>query len=111
MKVKEYQILFYQTATGKQPLVEWINGLKDKRTESAILSRIKRVQTGILGDCKSLKGKSVLELRIDFGPGYRVYFAFEGETIILLLCGGAKKSQDSDIERAEKYLKDYRERI
>jgi len=63
----------------------------------------------IFGDCKSLGG-GLFELRINYGPGYRLYYAMIGLTCVLLLCGGGKRKQSSDIERARDYLQDYRER-
>ncbi len=74
-----------------------------------ILARIDRVSAGNFGDCKSL-GLGLFELRIDWGPGYRVYYATVGKTCVLLLCGGANGTQQADIRRALKYLNDYRER-
>jgi len=71
--------------------------------------RVDRLATGNFGDCKSL-GRELFELRIDWGPGYRVYYALIGKTCVLLLCGGDKRKQSSDIEQALKYLKDYKER-
>jgi len=70
------------------------------------LVRIDRLSAGNFGDCKSLRG-GLFELRIDWGPGYSVYYALDGETCVLLLCGGDKRKQSSDIRRAAEYLKDY----
>jgi putative addiction module killer protein len=66
-------------------------------------------KAGNFGDCKSLRG-GLFELRIDWGPGYRVYYAMIGRTCVLLLCGGDKRKQSTDIKRAAEYLKDYLER-
>jgi putative addiction module killer protein len=76
--------------------------------------RIDRLQAGNFGDCKSLRG-GLFELRIDWGPGYRMYYAMIGRTLtgrtcVLLLCGGDKRKQSSDIRRAGEYLRDYLER-
>ena len=71
--------------------------------------RIARVRTGNFGDCKSV-GEDVYELRIDYGPGYRVYFGKVESTIILLLCGGDKSSQDDDIRKAKEYWRDFSSR-
>ena len=78
----------------------WFRNIREKVVQSRIVARIERVQLGNLGDVKSV-GDGVHELRLDFGPGYRVYFARAGETIILLLCGGDKSSQARDIVRAK----------
>ncbi len=74
-----------------------------------IKARLDRIELGNSGDCRHV-GDGVNELRIDFGPGYRVYFGQEGDMIVLLLCGGAKRTQRSDIARAKAYWKDYRSR-
>ncbi len=79
---------------------QWIAGFDDKTTAAIILRRIDRVRAGLLGDVKPVGG-SVSELRIDYGPGFRVYFIRRGKTLILLLCGGDKSSQDRDIKRAK----------
>jgi putative addiction module killer protein len=74
--------------------------------ERAIRARLDRVEAGNLGDYKVV-GKGVGELRIDYGPGYRVYFGQLGTTVIVLLCGGDKSSQDEDIRQAIEYWTDY----
>jgi putative addiction module killer protein len=81
----------------------------DARTQAKIASRINRLAAGNFGDCKPLR-LGLNELRIDWGPGYRVYYAMIGRESVLLLCGGDKRKQSSDINRALGYLKDYRER-
>jgi putative addiction module killer protein len=99
----------YQTAGGRDVFGEWLAGLKDIRTKAKILARVDRLSLGNFGDCKPL-GAGLFELRIDWGPGYRVYYATIGRTCVLLLCGGDKSRQSADIRRATEYLKDYRER-
>jgi putative addiction module killer protein len=98
----------YQTASGRDVFGDWLSGLKDIRTMAKILARVDRLALGNFGDCKSL-GAGLFELRIDWGPGYRVYYAMIGKACILLLCGGDKGKQSADIRRAAEYLKDYRE--
>jgi len=83
--------------------------LKDARTKAKIVARIDRLAVGNFGDCKALGG-GLLELKIDLGPGYRVYYALIGKECVLLLAGGDKRRQSSDIDRARKYLEDYKER-
>ena len=78
---------------------KWLDRLRDERARARVLSRLTRVEAGNLGDNKPVGG-SVSELRIDYGPGYRVYFTKRGTTIIVLLVGGDKSSQDQDIKRA-----------
>jgi len=99
----------YQTRTGRDVFGEWLAGLKDNRTRAKIIVRIDRLQAGNFGDCKSLRG-GLFELRIDWGPGYRVYYAMIGRTCVLLHCGGDKRKQSSDIKRAREHLRDYLER-
>lgn len=79
---------------------DWLAALRDQIAVKAIRQRIVRVQAGLFGDAKPV-GDGVQELRIDHGPGYRVYFARQGSVVVLLLCGGSKRGQDRDIERAK----------
>ncbi len=99
----------YLTASGRDVFGEWLAGLRDARTKAKIVARIDRLSAGNYGDCKALRG-GLFELRINWGPGYRVYYALVGRTCVLLVCGGDKRKQSSDIKRALEYLKDYRER-
>ena len=103
------QVRRYLTKTGRDVFGAWLTGLKDNRTKAKVTTRIDRVAAGNFGDCKSLR-EGLFELRIDWGPGYRVYYAMVGQTCVLLLCGGDKRKQSSDIKRAAEYLKDYWER-
>lgn len=77
---------------------DWIKGLKDLRAQERINTRIVRLEGGLFGDAKFFDG--IGELRVDYGPGYRVYFAKRGNMIVILLCGGNKRTQDKDIKRA-----------
>jgi len=104
------EVLHYVTPSGKDAFDSWLTRLVDPRTQARIATRIDRLAAGNFGDCKSLR-EGVYELRIDWGPGYRVYYGILGRARILLLCGGDKRKQSSDIERAIKYLRDYKERI
>lgn len=85
---------------------EWLNDL-DRTVKARVLTRIDRVARGNMGDTRSV-GDGVFELRLDFGPGYRVYFGREGQEVIILLLGGDKDSQSKDIERAKELLTDIR---
>jgi putative addiction module killer protein len=78
----------------------WLDALRDKAAQRKIAQRIVRVQAGLLGDAKFFGG--IGELRVDFGPGYRIYFVKRGTEIVILLCGGDKSSQRKDIIRAGK---------
>jgi putative addiction module killer protein len=79
--------------------VRWLDGLRDVRARARVLVRIERVVTGNFGDSKPV-GRGVSELRIDYGPGYRVYFARQGQWIVILLAGGDKSTQARDIKAA-----------
>jgi putative addiction module killer protein len=103
------EIRHYVTASGKDVFDDWLTRLTDLRAQAKIAARINRLAVGNFGDCKPLR-EGVYELRIDWGPGYRVYYGFTGRVCILLLCGGDKRKQSSDIERAIRYLRDYKER-
>ena len=78
----------------------WLRRLRDANAAARIVGRIRRMEQGNPGDTRSV-GKSVLEMRIDYGPGYRVYFVHRGAQIVILLCGGDKRTQQQDIERAQ----------
>ncbi len=104
-----FEVLHYVSETGQDVLGEWLAGLADNRARAKVAVRIARLAVGNLGDCKSLR-EGVSELRIDWGPGYRVYFAMAGRTVVLLLCGGDKRRHSTDIDRAIDYWKDYKRR-
>ena len=104
-----FELRHYQTLTGEQPFVEWLQGLDDRHARTRIEARLARVAVGKLGDVEPV-GEGVLELRIDWGPGYRVYFSRVGKVIVLLLCGGDKRTQQKDIKRAKTYFEDYKAR-
>jgi len=99
-----YKIVkIFRDDLGREPFLEWIKSLKEKTTKARIQQRIRRIEIGNFGEHKSV-GKGVWELKIDFGPGYRVYFGEDRDQIVLLLCGGDKKSQQKDIEQASSDL-------
>jgi putative addiction module killer protein len=106
MSDREKQILYYLMADGRSPFLRWREAITDKATRARIDARIRRVSTGNLGDCQPV-GEGVFELRVHFGAGYRVYFANDGEEIVLLLVGGSKATQDKDIKNAKEYWADY----
>jgi putative addiction module killer protein len=103
------EIRRYVTETGKDVFGEWLSALKDARTRAKVAARVARLAAGNFGDCKSLQ-QGVWELRIDWGPGYRVYYAMTERTCVLLLCGGDKRKQAADIQRAVDYWNDYKKR-
>jgi putative addiction module killer protein len=98
-------LLNYLTEDGCEPFEEWIKGLRDGKGRGIVRDRLNRIRIGNFGDCRPVGG-GVHELRIDFGPGYRVYFGEDGESVILL-CGGDKSTQQSDIPRAQRLWNDY----
>jgi len=102
-------IRHYLTASGTDPYQEWLDGLKDLRGRIAIQRRVDRVAGGNFGDHQFCHD-GVWELRIDVGPGYRVYYAQAGKVLILLLCGGSKRTQAADIKTAVSYWRDYQRR-
>jgi putative addiction module killer protein len=102
------RVQIYITKNGKAPFEEWMRSLRGKQTKARILARIDRVRLGNLGDCESV-GAGVYELRIHFGPGYRVYFGMHGAEVVLLLCGGDKSSQARDIDMAKSYWREFSE--
>ena len=106
MNTQPREIQEFINAEGRAPYQEWVNSLKDVKTRARIRQRVDRLELGNMGDCESV-GDGVYELRLDFGPGYRIYFGQIGTTIVLLLCGGTKKKQQQDIDQAKKYWKDY----
>jgi putative addiction module killer protein len=105
----EIEIRHYVTGSGKDVFDDWLSSLADPRAQAKIAVRTNRLAAGNFGDSKSLR-QGLCELRIDWGPGYRVYYAMIGPVCVLLLCGGDKRKQSSDIERALGYLSDYKER-
>lgn len=106
MEVTPKEVQFYETPDGKCPSRLWLDSLRDRDARARILVRIRRVEQGNLGNYLTL-GKGVGELKIDYGPGYRVYFGQVGSTVVLILCGGNKSTQESDILKAQEYWEEY----
>ena len=100
------EVLRYLTEAGDGPFGEWMAELRDTKARASVAARTDRLSVGNFGDCKPLR-EGVWELRIDIGPGYRVYYALAGETCVLLLAGGDKGKQSADISRALSRWKDY----
>lgn len=109
MTDSQFQVLVYQTKDGRRPFDEWLINLKDRSARARIRSRINRLRQGNFGDCHPV-GTAVSELRIDYGPGYRIYFGKVGLQIVLLLYGGDKRKQSPDIAQAEAFWSDYKAR-
>ncbi|HWK46669.1 MAG TPA: type II toxin-antitoxin system RelE/ParE family toxin [Stellaceae bacterium] len=102
-------LLRYQREDGREPFTEWLNTIRDKIAAARIRIRLRQVEAGNFGDCDTV-GESVIELRIHVGAGYRVYCARHGKTIVLLLCGGDKSTQDRDIKRAKELWVEWKRR-
>ena len=107
MLVTPKEVLVFRAKDGNVPFQEWLDDLKDKRAVAKVLARLARVRQGNLGDCKSV-GEGVSELRVDYGPGYRVYFGHRSQTLIVLLCGGDKRTQDRNIRLAKQYWHEFK---
>jgi putative addiction module killer protein len=107
--VNPKRIVFYADEDGNEPFQAWIDSLRDRQGRRQIISRLFRVQQGNYGDFKPI-GEGLSELRIFFGPGYRVYFGEDAEDLVVILCGGDKDSQGRDIEAAKVYWKEYKSR-
>jgi putative addiction module killer protein len=104
------QIFIYQTRSGRKPFAEWLDSLRDLVGVTKINARLDRLTLGNLGDHRTV-GHGVIELRIRFGAGYRIYVGLRGEEIVILLCGGDKSTQSNDIQRAHHYWTDYQMRL
>ena len=106
MEARPKRIKTYVRPNGKSPFEDWISSLRDKSAKAKIFTRIDRMKLGNFGDCKSV-GQGVFELRIHFGPGFRVYFGLVGSEVVLLLIGGDKTSQSKDVGLAQRYWKEF----
>ncbi len=105
----EFDIGFLELDNGKCPYLEWEQKL-DKVVRGAVRIRINRLRLGNFGDCKTIKGiRGLYELRIHLGAGYRLYFGKDHDKLVIMLCGGSKRSQERDIEKAKKYWQFYKE--
>jgi putative addiction module killer protein len=102
-------IRIYTDAQGNKPFDAWLQDLRDVKARATVRARLERVRAGNFGDCKPLRD-GVQELRIDLGPGYRVYLSRQGAVLVLLLCGSDKSDQDRTIRQAIDYLNDWKER-
>lgn len=108
MDARERVVRYYIKASGVCPFAEWRDRISDKRAKAAVDARIARLRSGNVGDSKPI-GEGAAESRINFGPGYRIYYGVDGHDLILLL-GGTKSTQSADIESAKSSWRDYKER-
>ena len=99
----------YIDERGKSPYAQWLNGLRDIKATAKIMLQVDRMELNLFGDSKPI-GDGLSELRIHYGPGYRVYYGKEGQHIYLLLCGGDKATQAKDIKKAKMYWQDHQRR-
>lgn len=104
-----YEIRHYLTPDEKDVYLDWLKQVRDNVAKMAVLRRVNRIEQGNFGDHKFCRD-GVWELCIDMGAGYRVYYAIAGQQIVLLLCGGDKRTQNKDIERACTYWQDWQRR-
>jgi putative addiction module killer protein len=109
MDIQPQQVVLYLQEDGGCPFELWLEDLRDRQARIRIKKRLDRIELGNLGDFKPV-GEGVMELRIDSGPGYRIYFAQSGTVTVLLLCGGDKNTQDQDILRAKRYWINFQKR-
>ncbi len=105
--MSEYKVVHY-TENGRKILKEWADSLKDKKGKIAIYRVIDRLEQGNLGNNHYCRD-GVWEIVINYGAGYRVYYAIVGNIVVLLLCAGTKRTQQKDIDKAVEYLKKYKE--
>jgi len=104
-----YEIRHYLTPDEKDVYLDWLKQVRDNVAKTAVVRRVNRIEQGNFGDHKFCRD-GVWELCIDVGAGYRVYYAIAGQLIVLLLCGGDKRTQNKDIERACTYWQDWQRR-
>lgn len=105
MDVAPIEILYYQTSSGKCPFESWLRSL-DFAVQAVVDARLARVRRGLFGDHKSLGG-GIWEIRLNIGPGYRIYYGKYGCEVVILLCAGDKKTQAADIDTASGFWQDY----
>jgi putative addiction module killer protein len=104
-----YEIRHYLKNNGKDVFLDWLRTQRDTTAKIAMVRRVNRLERGNFGDHKACRD-GVWELRIDVGAGYRLYYAIAGQKIIVLLCGGDKRTQEADIARASEYWQDWKRR-
>jgi putative addiction module killer protein len=104
MEVLPTRVEVYELPNGSSPFQIWLDSLADIKTRLIVRKRLARLRAGNFGDCKFFE--SIAELRIDYGPGYRIYIGKKGDSLVILLAGGTKKSQAGDIQKAKQYWQD-----
>ncbi len=109
MRRQPVELFLFQQTNGRQPFVDWFDRLGDRVVQARVMQRLDRLQAGNPGDCRAL-GSGLMELRIDSGPGYRVYVSQVAIDRCLIVCGGSKRTQVTDIARAKQWLDEARRR-
>jgi putative addiction module killer protein len=109
METEIRKIEIYVAPSGRAPFSEWLHALKDIQGRAKIRVGIDRLSLGSFGNCRGL-GKGIFDLKINYGPGYRIYFGQEGKKILVLVCGGDKDTQAKDIILAQIYWADFKSR-
>jgi putative addiction module killer protein len=103
------ELLRYQRDDGRELFTEWLDTMRDKVAQARIRIRLRQIQAGNFGDCEPV-GEGVMELRIHVGAGYRAYFGRHGKSVVILLCGGYKRSQSTDIRQAKTLWAEWKRR-
>ncbi|MDP5008217.1 MAG: type II toxin-antitoxin system RelE/ParE family toxin [Glaciimonas sp.] len=103
------ELFRYQREDGREPFTDWLSAMRDKVAQSRIRIRLRQVEAGNFGDCETV-GDGVIELRIHIGAGYRVYCGRHGKAVVILLSGGDKRSQQSDIKQAKTLWAEWKQR-
>lgn len=103
------ELFRYQRNDGHEPVTTWLDSLRDKVAQARIRVRLRQIEAGNFGDCEPV-GDGVMELRVHVGAGYRVYCARHGKAVVILLCGGDKRSQQVDIKLAKEYWAEWKRR-
>ena len=99
----------YMLEDGKKPYSDWLKSLRDKRAAVKVVAAVRKMEAGNFGDSEPV-GEGVSENKLHYGPGYRVYYALDGQELVVLLCGGDKSTQQADIDQAKVYWAEYLER-
>jgi len=109
MRTKQREVDYYRTSAGRQPAREWLSRIKDTLTQAILYKRIRQAGLGQFGKTRNV-GSGVWELKINYGPGYRVYYGLHKDELILILMAGSKRTQKSDIQNARGYWIEWKER-
>jgi putative addiction module killer protein len=109
VQIKPREVHYFETPAGKAPARDWLSSIKDKLTQAILYKRIRQAGLGQFGKTRNV-GDGVWELKIDYGPGYRVYYGIHGDELILILMAGSKRTQAADIKKAQAYWNEWKER-